>query len=81
VSAPEAKPERSTPAFPESEKLALVSDERRAIAEFLEWSRDLGLVSVRGNVDDMILEFFGINWRLLERERQDMLAAIRGAQQ
>jgi hypothetical protein len=80
VTAPEAKTETPAPSYPECEKLAAVHTERMAIAEFVEWGRDLGLVSVRGNADDVIMEYLGINTRVLEAERRDMLDKLRKAQ-
>lgn len=60
--------------YPQCDKLAAVSDERRAIVEFVEWA---GPRIGRERTDDLVMEFFGIDADALETERRTMLEALR----
>jgi hypothetical protein len=61
------------PKYPESDKLAAVGDQRRAITEFIEWAGNrLG----RESLDDLIMEFFNIDIDKLESERRTMLEGL-----
>lgn len=78
--------------YPQSEKLARISDERRGIHEFVEWLAEQGmyicaaggestrLYPVARTVDSMVLEMYEIDERELEQERRRMLRAAHDAE-
>lgn len=76
--------------YPQSEKLSIIQDRREAIAQFVDWAfeehdmelalreGDDRLYPISGRLDDLILEFFGVDLAELEKERRAMLADLRG---
>lgn len=75
--------------YPEHEKLAKVKDESQAIGEFLEWlenhgeyelgavAEDLKLYPLGKSIERILAEYFKVDQRKLEAEKQTMLEAIR----
>lgn len=69
--------------YPEHEKLKAISAQSQACGEFLDWLSMKGWTlhsSKRGrffNVTRELAEFFKINERKLEAEKQQMLEALR----
>lgn len=78
--------------YPEHEKLSEVSDKSQAIGEFLDWvadekgwrlaewedNRDV-MTPVYYSVNEVLAEFFGIDYKKLMAEKDDMLAVMRGS--
>ena len=64
--------------YPECERLAAIHVERRAIAEFVEWAWGQGTRIMPGYVDEMIMEFYGLDKDKIESERRQMLDQLRG---
>lgn len=80
--------------YPEHDKLAAVRDAADAVGEFLEamqergyvlaeWVRyddyhDVVLAPVTKGIDTLLAEHFEIDLATLEKEKRDMLRAIRG---
>lgn len=60
--------------YPECEKLATIHTQRRAIINFIEWA---GPRIGSEGLDDLIMEFYGIDVDLLETERRAMLEEAR----
>ena len=77
--------------YPQATKLAAASDERAAVADFLEWCSQRGWhlaehvaerlypVTVPMTHDAVIYEYLGIDVVVLEAERRAMLEAMRDA--
>lgn len=77
--------------YPECEKIAVIADKSQVIGEFLEWlQEDKHLViceqcGIRCNnlsplnfsTEKLLAEFFGINLNKVEKERRQMLNAMR----
>ena len=78
-------------AYPEHEKLAAISDKSQEIGEFLEWTMEQGwllaryeehwshLQPVREPITRLLARYFGIDEGALEREKRQMLDALREA--
>lgn len=72
--------------YPESEKLAEVATEMRAIRAFLDWAdEEQGLEleprdrwRTRSSTDVLLYEHFGIDEKKLEAERRAMLEKLAG---
>jgi hypothetical protein len=71
--------------YPQSEKLAEINEERVAINEFIEWlnnEKSISLVNegtrsgIHQGVDSLVMEFYGIDEKELERERRKMLDEV-----
>jgi hypothetical protein len=71
--------------YPQSEKLAQIREERVAINEFIEWlnnEKSISLVNegtrsgIHQSVDRLVMEFYGIDEKELERERREMLDEV-----
>lgn len=62
------------PEIPNLEKLRRVQDGFSTIMEFLEWAEGEGFITVKGSRPDrMVYKFFGLDEKLIERERVALL--------
>ena len=80
-----------TSKYPEHAKLALISDKSQAIGEFLEWltyekgiwlccfDADDEFFPIMQRQTDLLAEFFKIDQKKIDEEKDQMLAAIREA--
>jgi len=75
--------------YPECEKLAASSAERDTVNAFIDWLGSQGLhvceptgsnvrpyLPVGGSPDDLALAYLGIDQKVLEYERRDMLRSL-----
>lgn len=65
--------------FPESEKLAAVSENSQAIGEFLDWLKTTHDVELPCAIPALLEQYFEIDMGKVEKERQLMLRQIRRA--
>lgn len=79
-------------AYPEHDRLALISDKSQAIGEFIDWLQSKGihlacyyeedsrdrLFTVETPTNSLLAEFFDIDPIKIEREKRAMLDALRG---
>lgn len=73
--------------YPECEKLAEIHDKSQVIGEFLDWLNSEGiylceeisekLFPIRDTIEFLLADFFGIDMKKVEEERQSMLDDIR----
>lgn len=80
--------------YPESEKLALASETRKVVSDFLEWLGDQDLeigeyrrlpdfrdevfVPISVSSSSLVMKFLGIDTVKLEAERRAMFRALQG---
>lgn len=74
--------------YPEHEKLQKVKDESQAQGEFLEWLREQGVWLCRMDedgllyptytrIEDFLAEYHGIDLKVIEQEKREMLEEFR----
>lgn len=82
---------KSVVLYPEHEKLKAISDKSQAIGEFLDWLPSQGIAlhdlnqcnfgqdkfePVRQSIHELLAEYFQIDQKLIDQEKEAMLASI-----